>query len=96
MEFPEKWVRDVLIPATNEEIVGDDITLQKLYVYLGCHFFMACFEEISDRILWWSPKTGINLGRNLLPASEVHGPPPVHINYLCHDVYKQAFYFIFG
>ena len=51
MTFPEKWVRGVFIPATNEKISGDDITLQELYVYLGCHFFMACFEEISDRIL---------------------------------------------
>ena len=33
--FHEQWVRDVLIPATNEEIVGDDITLQECYVYLG-------------------------------------------------------------
>ena len=44
MELPEKWVRDVLIPATNEEISGDGITLKEFYVYLGCHFFMACFE----------------------------------------------------
>ena len=56
MEFPEKWVRDILIPATNKEIAGEDITLQEFYVYLGCHFFMACFEGISDRRLWWSPK----------------------------------------
>ena len=56
MEFPEKWVRDVFTPATKEEISGDDITLKEFYVYLGCHFFMACFEGISDRILWWSPK----------------------------------------
>ena len=56
MTFPEKWVRDVLIPATNEEISGDDITLKEFYVYLGCHFFMAYFEGIYDRRLWWSPK----------------------------------------
>ena len=56
MAFPEQWVRDVLIPATNEEIAGDNITLQEFYVYFGCHFFMACFEGISDRRLWWYPK----------------------------------------
>ena len=49
MAFPEQWVRDVLIPATNEEIAGDDITLQEFYVYLGCHFFMTRFEGISDQ-----------------------------------------------
>ena len=35
MAFPEQWVRDILIPETNKEIVGDGITLQEFYVYLG-------------------------------------------------------------
>ena len=52
----EKWVRDILIPATNEEISGYKIILQEFYVYLGLHFFMTCFEGISDQIFWWSPK----------------------------------------
>ena len=56
MAFPEQWVRDVLIPATNEEISGENITLKEFYVYLGYHFFMACLWGISDRRLWWSPK----------------------------------------
>ena len=56
MSFPEQWVRDFLIPATNEGLLGDAITLQEFYVFLGCHFFMACFEGISDRRFWWSPK----------------------------------------
>ena len=54
--FPDQWVRGVLIPWTNEEITGDDINLQEFYVYLGCQFLMACFEVISDQILWWYPK----------------------------------------
>ena len=41
MEFPEKWVMNVLIPETKEGISGDGITLKEFYVYLGCHFFMA-------------------------------------------------------
>ena len=56
MELPEQWVRGVWIPATSKEISGDNITLKKFYVYLGCPFFMACFEGISDQRLWWSPK----------------------------------------
>ena len=56
MKLPEKYVRDVLIPATNEESSGDEITLKEFYLYLGCHFFMACFKVISDRRLWWYPK----------------------------------------
>ena len=54
--FSDQWVRDVLIPATNKEISGDNITLQELYVYLGCPFFMACFEGIYDWRLCCSPK----------------------------------------
>ena len=32
MAFPEQWVMEKLIPATNEEISGDDITLKEFYV----------------------------------------------------------------
>ncbi|KAL7537206.1 hypothetical protein ACHAXR_007655, partial [Thalassiosira sp. AJA248-18] len=56
MCFPEKWVLEAVIPATNKEIEGGPLTLQGFYVHLGCHFFMACFEGISDRRLWWSSK----------------------------------------
>ena len=80
MKFPEKWVRDVLIPENNKEISGDDITLKEFYLYLRCHFFMTCFEGISDRRFWWSPK----------PVSIQEGTPfclqkymaTVNINYL--------------
>ena len=48
MAVPEQCMRDVLIPETNEEISVDDITLKDFYVYSGCHFFVACFEGISD------------------------------------------------
>jgi hypothetical protein len=56
MCFPKKWVKDVLIPATNANIGGDPINLFEFYVFLGCHFYMASFEGISDRNLWWSQK----------------------------------------
>ena len=48
MCFPEQWVKEVVIPATNNEINGDPLTLSEFYVYLGCHFFMTCFRIISD------------------------------------------------
>ena len=56
MSFPEKWVKDVLIPATNKETSGEEITLKEFYMYLGYHLFMARIEGISGRRLWWSPK----------------------------------------
>ena len=33
------------------------MTLQDFYVWLGCHFFMACFEGIENKKMWWSEKT---------------------------------------
>ena len=54
MCFPEAFISDVLIPETNRQIEGEKMDLQEFYVYLGCHFFMACFEGISDRRAWWS------------------------------------------
>ena len=30
--------------------------LQEFYVWLGCIFFMSCFQVIKDRDLWWSSK----------------------------------------
>ena len=56
MCFPEKYVKEVIIPATNHGIYGNKLTLSEYYVFLGCHFFMACFEGISDRRDWWSKK----------------------------------------
>ena len=89
-------MRYVLIPATNKEISGDNITLKEFYVYLGYHFFMHAYGGISDQRLWWSPKTRINLEKIPLPDAEVIGPLKVHINYLFREVYKQVFSFIFA
>ena len=33
--FPEQWVKEVLIPATNKNLKEEDIDLQDFYVYLG-------------------------------------------------------------
>ena len=54
--FPEQWVKEVLIPSTNKNLKEEDIDLQDFYVYLGCHFFMACFEGVLDQQQWWSYK----------------------------------------
>ena len=53
--FPEDYVRDVVIPATNKNLI-QNINLQEFYVWLGCIFFMACYEGVPDRELWWSTK----------------------------------------
>jgi hypothetical protein len=53
MCFPEQFVIDVIIPETNKHL-GTPVTLQEFYVWLGCIFYMACFEGIGDRNEWWS------------------------------------------
>ena len=53
MCFPEEWIVNVLIPMTNKDLVKK-MDLQEFYVFLGCIFFMACYEGIPDRKMWWS------------------------------------------
>ena len=65
MCFPEQYVVDAVIPTTNKYIVGDHITLREFYVWLGCRFFMACFEGIPEARDWWSRK----------PVDEFEGAP---------------------
>ncbi|KAL7504256.1 hypothetical protein ACHAXN_002514, partial [Cyclotella atomus] len=48
MCFPEKYARDVLVPATNKNIEGDPLCLSEFYVWLGCHFYMACFVVVLE------------------------------------------------
>jgi hypothetical protein len=55
MCFPEDYIRDVVIPTTNKDL-GKKMTLQEFYVWLGCMFFMACYEGVPNWELWWSTK----------------------------------------
>ncbi len=53
MCFFEKFVIDVIIPNTNK-FLGMLMTLQEFYVWLGCIFYMACFEGVGNCVEWWS------------------------------------------
>ncbi|KAL3810770.1 LOW QUALITY PROTEIN: hypothetical protein ACHAXA_001595, partial [Cyclostephanos tholiformis] len=53
MAFPEDFVKDVIIPQTNDNL-GSPLMLGEFYKWLGCNFFMACFQGIPDRKCWWS------------------------------------------
>ena len=64
MCFPEKYVVEVLLPETNKHLLTK-ISLWEFYVFLGCQFFMACFDGITDRRLWWSSE----------PVSKFSGAP---------------------
>ena len=32
------------------------VDLQEFYVFLGCIFYMSCYQRIPDRELWWSAR----------------------------------------
>ena len=53
MTMPEQFIQDVVLPATNV-FLTDEMTMGEFYKWLGCHFFMACFQGIKDRNDWWS------------------------------------------
>mgnify|MGYP007027707777 FL=1 len=55
MCFPEEWLVNVCIPMTNKGL-AKKVDLQEFYVFLGCIFFMSCYQGIPDRDLWWSTK----------------------------------------
>ena len=53
LTFPESFIKDVVIPSTNVHL-DEKLTLPEFYVWLGCRFFMACFEGVSRLKDWWS------------------------------------------
>ena len=53
LAFPEQYIKDHVIPATNAKITHK-ITLSEFYIWLGCNFFMACFEGMANQEDWWS------------------------------------------
>ncbi len=48
MAFREEWIETVLIPTMNGHL-RNKMTLGEFYKWLGCNFFMACFQGITDR-----------------------------------------------
>ena len=53
LTIPESFIKGVVIPATNEHL-EENLTLHEFYVWLGCQFFMACYEGVSTVRDWWS------------------------------------------
>ena len=54
MCFPDNYIWEIVVPMTNRYIDGPNMTLHDLYVWLGCHFFMAGFEGTENNKMWWS------------------------------------------
>ncbi len=65
MAFPESFLIEVLIPQTNNNIDGKQLTFSEFYVWLGANFLLGCFEGIANRQDWWS----------MDPVTEFKGAP---------------------
>ncbi len=62
MAFPEAYIINVIIPATNDKLTNH-MTLQEFYCWLGCNFVMCCFKGVVNQEEWWSTKAiSINKG----------------------------------
>ncbi len=46
------FIREV-IPLTTNMHLFPHLTMQEFYKWLGCHFFMSCFQGIDNRDVWW-------------------------------------------
>ncbi|KAL3779887.1 hypothetical protein HJC23_001477 [Cyclotella cryptica] len=64
MTFPMSYIRDVVIPAINAHLTSET-NIKEFAVWLGCVFFMSCYQGIGDHRLWWS----------LQPISLTEGAP---------------------
>ncbi len=50
--FPEDFVHEAVLPTTNIHLFPH-LTMQEFYKWLGCHFFMACFQGIDNQDERW-------------------------------------------
>ena len=55
MCFPVKYIKSVIIPETNKHLQVP-VSMQELFIFIGCLFFMACHQGVEDRDSWWSTK----------------------------------------
>ena len=53
MTFLMAYIQDVVIPATNAHLTSET-NMKEFVVWLGCVFFMSCYQGITDQHLWWS------------------------------------------
>ncbi|KAL7476383.1 hypothetical protein ACHAW6_002251 [Cyclotella cf. meneghiniana] len=70
MRMPEDFIREVCIPATTNTL-RERTHSPRVYKWLGCRFFMACFVGVLPVKKWWSQN----------PISQFEGAP-----FWCNDM----------
>ena len=91
MCFPEQFVLDVIIPQTNKNLSTPIDLHDEFYVWLGCIFYMACFQGIGDRDEWWSssPIDQFKGAPFRLNVERVHVEDPIHRHHGCRPIHGQ-------
>ncbi len=60
--FPESFIIEILIPQTNINIKGEELTLSEFYVWLGVNFLLVSAMELltakigGQWIQFWTSK----------------------------------------
>ena len=52
--YPRDYSKLLLIPQTIKHLSHRDIDFYELLIFVGCWIYMACFEGVVDRRMWWS------------------------------------------
>ena len=48
------YIKLVLIPQTNKNLAYGDMDFSEFLIFVGCWVYMAFFEGVVDRHMWWS------------------------------------------
>ena len=81
--LPDEFVVKVILPTTNV-FLFPHLTTHEFYKWLGCHFFMACFQGIDNHDEWWL-QSGCTL-----PAQLVHVEKSFHRHNLQDPLHRQT------
>ena len=58
--YPCDYIKIVLTPQANKRLAHGNMDFYELLIFVGCWFYMACFEGVEDRRMWGS-NTEVNM-----------------------------------
>ena len=66
--YPCDYIKLVFTPHTNKHLSHRDMEFSEFLRFVGCWIYVACFEMVVDRHMWWS-NTEVNFLREHQLAS---------------------------
>ena len=58
--YPCDYIRLVIIPQMKQNLAHWDMDFSEFLIFFGCWIYIACFEGVADRRMWWS-NTEVNM-----------------------------------